>query len=162
MRLPRLFERLRLGYPRPEEGLPGLSDHNPSAPDVSLNGMPRSTADRSLHVGSAPEGLGQTPGPVSSGQRFWRDTRRRRMLASGDLAAALIATAVAVPSSLASVTWAIAFVPAWIVVAKLLGLYDRDQRSIRHLTIDELRPDRRLGGDLRGEPRPARRCHADR
>jgi hypothetical protein len=28
--------------------------------------------------------------------------------------------------------------PGWVVLAKLLGLYDRDQRSVRHLTVDEL------------------------
>ena len=137
MRLQRLLDRLRSGYPRPEEGLPDLTE-NTAARDASSNGMPRGTADTALQVGSRPEDLGTAPGAAPSGQRFWRDTRRRRMLASGDLAAAVIATAVAVPSSLASVTWAIAFVPAWIVVAKVLGLYDRDQRSIRHLTIDEL------------------------
>jgi exopolysaccharide biosynthesis polyprenyl glycosylphosphotransferase len=32
---------------------------------------------------------------------------------------------------------AMLFLPAWIVVAKLCGLYDRDQRALRHLTIDE-------------------------
>jgi exopolysaccharide biosynthesis polyprenyl glycosylphosphotransferase len=28
--------------------------------------------------------------------------------------------------------------PVWIVTAKLAGLYDRDQRTLRHLTVDEL------------------------
>lgn len=69
--------------------------------------------------------------------RWWRDTRRRRMLAAADLVAAAIAGAVALPS-LASATWAFAFLPLWVVVAKLLGMYDRDQRSIRHLTVDEV------------------------
>jgi exopolysaccharide biosynthesis polyprenyl glycosylphosphotransferase len=34
--------------------------------------------------------------------------------------------------------WAAVFVPAWILLAKVLGLYDRDQRALRHLTVDEL------------------------
>ena len=34
--------------------------------------------------------------------------------------------------------WALALLPGWVVIAKLFGLYDRDQRSIRHLTVDEL------------------------
>src|SRR5206468_20062 len=34
--------------------------------------------------------------------------------------------------------WSALFVPVWIVLAKLNGLYDRDQRSLRHLTVDEL------------------------
>ena len=33
---------------------------------------------------------------------------------------------------------ALAFVPAWIVLAKVHGLYDRDQRKLRHLTSDEV------------------------
>ena len=28
--------------------------------------------------------------------------------------------------------------PVWIVLAKLAGLYDRDQRTLRHLTVDEI------------------------
>jgi exopolysaccharide biosynthesis polyprenyl glycosylphosphotransferase len=30
------------------------------------------------------------------------------------------------------------FAPIWIVTAKLSGLYDRDHRTLRHLTVDEL------------------------
>jgi exopolysaccharide biosynthesis polyprenyl glycosylphosphotransferase len=33
---------------------------------------------------------------------------------------------------------ALLFLPAWILAAKLYGLYDRDHRALRHLTIDEL------------------------
>ena len=32
----------------------------------------------------------------------------------------------------------LAFLPGWFVVAKLCGLYDRDHRSLRHLTSGEL------------------------
>ena len=57
-----------------------------------------------------------------------------------------IATALAVAGSLAlfpggtlvDALWAAVFAPVWILLAKLIGLYDRDQRSLRHLTIDEL------------------------
>ena len=59
------------------------------------------------------------------------------MLAGADLAGALIGGAVAT-SSLADAAWAALFAPLWLLVAKLLGLYDRDHRAIRHLTIDEL------------------------
>src|SRR4051794_6067536 len=38
----------------------------------------------------------------------------------------------------ASIAWAAAFGPAWILVAKLHGLYDQDHRRIRHSTLDEL------------------------
>ena len=33
---------------------------------------------------------------------------------------------------------ALLFLPAWILAAKLYGLYDRDHRTLRHLTVDEL------------------------
>ena len=36
-----------------------------------------------------------------------------------------------------ALAWSLAYVLAWVVVAKLFGLYDRDQRSLRHLTVDE-------------------------
>ena len=68
---------------------------------------------------------------------WWRDARRRRMLAFADLVSALVAGAIAT-SSLGDAAWAALFAPLWLVVAKLLGLYDHDHRSIRHLTIDEL------------------------
>jgi exopolysaccharide biosynthesis polyprenyl glycosylphosphotransferase len=64
----------------------------------------------------------------------------RRMLAAADVAA-VAAAAVAVglwgsgPSgSLLLVLTA----PIWIVTAKLAGLYDRDHRTLRHLTVDEV------------------------
>lgn len=74
---------------------------------------------------------------VSTGDRFWRDARRRRMLAVADLGAASVASIVAI-SGIAYATWALLFLPAWILIAKLIGLYDRDHRSIRHLTLDEI------------------------
>ncbi|MFL5906587.1 MAG: sugar transferase [Solirubrobacterales bacterium] len=59
------------------------------------------------------------------------------MLLIADLASALVAGTVAT-SSPTDAAWAALFAPLWLVVAKLLGLYDRDHRSIRHLTIDEV------------------------
>jgi exopolysaccharide biosynthesis polyprenyl glycosylphosphotransferase len=69
--------------------------------------------------------------------RWWPDALLRRMLALADLAAALVAGAVAT-SSLGDAAWAAATAPLWLLIAKLLGLYDRDHRAIRHLTLDEL------------------------
>ncbi len=74
---------------------------------------------------------------VATGDRFWRDARRRRMLAVADLAAAAVASIVAV-AGVAYATWALLFLPVWILIAKLIGMYDRDHRSIRHLTLDEI------------------------
>jgi exopolysaccharide biosynthesis polyprenyl glycosylphosphotransferase len=79
----------------------------------------------------------RTLGGVSRGDRFWRDARRRRMLALADVGAGIAATLL-LAGSTTRVMWALALLPGWVVLAKLLGLYDRDQRSVRHLTVDEL------------------------
>jgi exopolysaccharide biosynthesis polyprenyl glycosylphosphotransferase len=70
---------------------------------------------------------------------WWRDALRRRLLALADAAGALGATvalgAVTTPDM---AVWASFFVPVWIVLAKIQGLYDRDHRALRHLTVDEV------------------------
>jgi exopolysaccharide biosynthesis polyprenyl glycosylphosphotransferase len=66
---------------------------------------------------------------------------RRRMLALADASAALAASVSFIVVSEAGVDlafWAAVSLPAWIVLAKLHGLYDRDHRALRHLTVDEL------------------------
>ena len=70
-------------------------------------------------------------------ERFWRAVRRRRMLAFADVGAGIVASLL-VAGSAPRAVWALALIPGWVVIAKLFGLYDRDQRSIRHLTVDEL------------------------
>ncbi len=79
-----------------------------------------------------------TRGATERHPRWWRDALRRRMLAIADSAAATAATLVAASSVSAGWFWAVALLPLWILIAKLLGLYDRDHRAIRHLTVDEL------------------------
>jgi exopolysaccharide biosynthesis polyprenyl glycosylphosphotransferase len=71
---------------------------------------------------------------------FWRDALRRRVLALADAAAVAIAIAVATVTSDQVDTgfWAAIFLPIWIVMAKIHGLYDRDHRVLRHLTVDEV------------------------
>jgi exopolysaccharide biosynthesis polyprenyl glycosylphosphotransferase len=59
------------------------------------------------------------------------------MLAAADLVVAASVAAL-VAHSPSDLGLGLLLLPAWVVTAKLLGLYDRDQRSIRHLTIDEL------------------------
>jgi exopolysaccharide biosynthesis polyprenyl glycosylphosphotransferase len=68
---------------------------------------------------------------------FWRESLRRRMLAGADLAAAGAVTGL-VATTAAELFWSLAILPVWVVLAKLFGLYDRDQMAIRHLTVDEL------------------------
>src|SRR5215211_2995081 len=74
---------------------------------------------------------------VHSHDRFWRDVRRRRLLATADVVAAVAASA-SISASATTLIWALFLLPFWIVLATLFGLYDRDQGSIRPLTLDEL------------------------
>jgi lipopolysaccharide/colanic/teichoic acid biosynthesis glycosyltransferase len=71
----------------------------------------------------------------SSGARWWRDAQRRRLLALADICAVSLSLAVSLPPQRA--IWILAFLPVWILVAKLSGLYDSDHRVMRHLTVDE-------------------------
>ena len=69
------------------------------------------------------------------------DALRRRMLATADGVALVLASAAVVRTASLSVGeafWIAALLPVWIVLAKLHGLYDRDHKTIRHLTVDEL------------------------
>jgi exopolysaccharide biosynthesis polyprenyl glycosylphosphotransferase len=65
----------------------------------------------------------------------------RRLLAFGDsvslLAAAAIAAALSSSLETSDLLWVLIFTPAWILVLKIHGLYDRDHRRIRHSTLDE-------------------------
>ena len=76
------------------------------------------------------------PARADDSPRWWRDVLRRRLLAMADITAA--GFAVVVSTSIVELPWALAPLPLWILIAKLLGLYDRDHKSIRHLTFDEL------------------------
>jgi hypothetical protein len=68
---------------------------------------------------------------------WWRDALRRRMLAAADVTATTFAVLiVAIPTT--GSLWALAMLPVAMLVAKLLGLYDRDHRALRHLTADEV------------------------
>ncbi|HEY1236931.1 MAG TPA: sugar transferase [Solirubrobacterales bacterium] len=71
----------------------------------------------------------------SAGPRWWRDARRRRLLALADCCSAGLAVGLVLPPERA--IWTLAFLPVWILVAKLAGLYDADHRAMRHLTVDE-------------------------
>ena len=72
-----------------------------------------------------------------------RDSLRRRMLAGGDVMAILLAYGVVLllsppPVSLGSRLFLLAELPLWVLLNKLLGLYDRDANVIRKSTLDEL------------------------
>ena len=72
--------------------------------------------------------------------RYYAEPLLRRMLALADLLAVGVA-AVLVGfwgSGLSAALLLVLSAPIWIVTAKLSGLYDRDHRTLRHLTVDEL------------------------
>jgi exopolysaccharide biosynthesis polyprenyl glycosylphosphotransferase len=72
---------------------------------------------------------------------WWRDSLRRRFLAVADVLAALAASlslGFFPGGGVVAVGWSALFVPGWILLAKLHGLYDADHRAMRHLTVDEL------------------------
>lgn len=70
----------------------------------------------------------------------WRDARLRRMLGAADLLAVALAS-LTLSIGVDQVHWLVLPVlgaPLWLALAKVQGLYDQDQRSLRHLTIDEV------------------------
>jgi exopolysaccharide biosynthesis polyprenyl glycosylphosphotransferase len=64
----------------------------------------------------------------------------RRLLALADVLAVAAAAVLVgfVGSGAAAALLLVLSAPIWIVTAKLAGLYDRDHRTLRHLTVDEL------------------------
>ncbi len=72
--------------------------------------------------------------------RYSNDALLHRLLAAAD--ALTIAAAAAVVglwgSGPAGSLLLVLSAPVWIVTAKLVGLYDRDHRTLRHLTVEEL------------------------
>jgi exopolysaccharide biosynthesis polyprenyl glycosylphosphotransferase len=63
------------------------------------------------------------------------------MLALADAVAALLASAalgLLFGSDFAHLLWSALLVPLWLLLAKIQGLYDRDHRALRHVTVDEL------------------------
>jgi len=72
--------------------------------------------------------------------RYGPEPLLRRMLALADVLAIAVAAVVVGywGSSTAASLLLVLSAPIWVVIAKLAGLYDRDQRTMRHLTVDEL------------------------
>jgi exopolysaccharide biosynthesis polyprenyl glycosylphosphotransferase len=72
--------------------------------------------------------------------RYGAEPLLRRMLALGDVLAVAAAAVLVglLGSGAAGALFLVLSAPIWIVTAKLAGLYDRDHRTLRHLTVDEL------------------------
>src|SRR3954447_17617104 len=106
----------------------------PAPVDAPETALREDVADRRVRLPAQPA---EAMPREDVGRRFWRESLRRRMLAVADLVGvALVPTLAA--STTAELVWSLAILPVWVVLAKLFGLYDRDQMSIRHLTVDEL------------------------
>jgi len=88
------------------------------------------------HEGAQRLVFGATP----SRQGDWRGALLRRTLAVGDVVAVLLAIGWlgSFGGRADAAFWAAVFLPASILLAKLQGLYDRDHRALRHLTVDEM------------------------
>ncbi len=99
------------------------------AAEALPNGEPEALAVDTVERAFASE-------PAPTGElRWWRDVRRRRLLALADCCAVGLGLAFVLPPERA--IWLGAFLPVWILIAKLAGLYDADHRVMRHLTVDE-------------------------
>lgn len=97
-----------------------------------------------ISVGSAREAVSGTAGPGLVAHRIkarhGRDALLRRTIATADVAT-VVAVSLLVLASGGGVNVAalvLLSAPAWIVTAKIAGLYDRDHRTLRHLTVDEV------------------------
>jgi exopolysaccharide biosynthesis polyprenyl glycosylphosphotransferase len=72
-----------------------------------------------------------------------RDFVLRRLLAAADAGGIVIALAISIPffgrgGALSGILWGLVTLPAWILIFKLYGLYDRDAKRVSHSTVDDL------------------------
>jgi exopolysaccharide biosynthesis polyprenyl glycosylphosphotransferase len=104
------------------------------AEDLALLPSGTVSTDRPPEAQSAPAS------PVRRSGWAERDPLRRRMLALADVCTVILvsATLATFGPGAAAAAGALLFLPGWILAAKLYGLYDRDHRTLRHLTVDEL------------------------
>jgi exopolysaccharide biosynthesis polyprenyl glycosylphosphotransferase len=91
-------------------------------------------------AGAPAERLTTGTGPRRLAAHYSSDALLHRMLAVADtLTIAAAAAIVGLWGSGASGAFLLVLsAPVWIVIGKLVGLYDRDHRTMRHLTVEEL------------------------
>ena len=97
------------------------------------------TSVRQTEGTNLPDVLGQ----IGVGQRRSRDFTLRRLLALGDavgiggaLAGALLAQSRG--DAFGDLAWGLLALPAWIVLFKVYGLYDRDAKRVSPATVDDI------------------------
>jgi exopolysaccharide biosynthesis polyprenyl glycosylphosphotransferase len=124
---------------------------SPPEPDMSFT-VSRFMVEVSSRAVETEVGIGSAAAEASAPgreQASWRarslrgDRRGllRRLLALADVFAALLAglsLVIVTESGSAQFVWSLALLPLWIVLAKVLGLYDRDTRALRHMTVQEV------------------------
>src|SRR5262245_30929655 len=93
------------------------------------------TEREALAVDIVEEALGRAEPRPARELRWWRDVRRRRLLALADCCAVGLGLVLVLPPERA--IWLGAFLPIWILIAKLAGLSAADHRVLRHLPVDE-------------------------
>ena len=91
---------------------------------------------------SPPAGVPHVPvdhGPLATRRR---GRILRRVLATFDALSLLVAAGLAYwlgdTFDIGLAYWTLVFLPVWILILKLSGLYDLDHRRIRHSTVDEI------------------------
>ena len=72
-----------------------------------------------------------------------RDFVLRRLLAAADAGGIVLALAISITffgrgGALSGILWGLVTLPAWILIFKLYGLYDRDAKRVSHSTVDDL------------------------
>ncbi|MGH2715892.1 MAG: exopolysaccharide biosynthesis polyprenyl glycosylphosphotransferase [Thermoleophilaceae bacterium] len=79
-------------------------------------------------------------GPLVAPRHGARDVAMRRLLAMSDVCAmaAALGAALALSAHPRELAWGLLTLPAWVVVFKAYGLYDRDIKRISHMSLDDL------------------------
>lgn len=93
-----------------------------------------------IHAATSQVELNRLVDQAASTRRNWRDALLRRMLALSDAGAVVVVSiwvATFSANGWAGGLFSLALLPMWILLAKLVGLYDNDHRALRHLTVDE-------------------------
>jgi exopolysaccharide biosynthesis polyprenyl glycosylphosphotransferase len=127
-----MFRATRSGTSPHEETTTAL-DSRAESPSGTTEG-----AGRDVHNGPA-----QTPEPVAVRRDSGRGFVLRRMLLAADLLAVSGALALSVwlfdpHSRMRDAAWGLLLLPGWILLFKLYGLYDRDEKRVSHSTVDDV------------------------